>query len=141
MSNLDAADRTDVVELSIPVRADLVVLARLTAATMASRADFGVEEIEDLRLAVEELCLSIVRSDDGGGRLRFTYVRQRDAVEIACSLERDPEHVPDRQEGDRVVDDLSLRILDALVDEHRQEYLDGRPSAWLRKRRAGAATR
>ncbi|MGH9092452.1 MAG: hypothetical protein ACRDZR_13925 [Acidimicrobiales bacterium] len=135
-----AVDRADVVELTIPVRADLVVLARLTAATMASRADFGIEEIEDLRLAVEELCLSIVRSDDGGGRLRFTYVRQDGMVEIACSLERDPEEAPGRPAGDRVVDDLSLRILDALVDEHRQELLDGRPSAWLRKRRARPAT-
>ena len=55
---------TDVVELTIPVRADLVVLARLTAATVASRADFDVEEIEDLRLAVDELCISQVQ---GGG--------------------------------------------------------------------------
>ena len=140
MTGDGAVDRADVVELTIPVRADLVVLARLAAATMASRADFGVEEIEDLRLAVEELCLSIVRSDDGGGRLRFTYVRRDDMVEIACSLERDPEEAPGRPEGDRVVDDLSLRILDALVDEHRQELLDGRPSAWLRKRRARATT-
>jgi anti-sigma regulatory factor (Ser/Thr protein kinase) len=140
MSDNGAVDRADVVELSIPVRADLVVLARLTAATMASRAEFGIEEIEDLRLAVEELCLSIVRSDDGGGRLRFTYVRQDDAVEIACSLERDPDDVPARPDADRVVDDLSLRILDALVDEHRQELLDGRPSAWLRKRRAHAVS-
>ena len=30
------------VDLSIPVQADLVVLARLAAATLASRAGFGV---------------------------------------------------------------------------------------------------
>jgi serine/threonine-protein kinase RsbW len=128
--------RADVVELSIPVRADLVVLARLTAATMAARAEFGVEDIEDLRLAVEELCLSIVRSDDDGGRLQFTYRREGDSVEIACTLERDPDAGPATTTTDRVVDDLSLRILDALVDEHGQDLLDGRPSAWLRKRRA-----
>ncbi len=129
------AARTDVVELSIPVRADLVVLARLTAATMASRADFGVEEIEDLRLAVEELCLSIVRSD-GGGRLHFTYRREDDTVRIACSLEAEPEDEPSHASDDRVLDDLSLRILDALVDQHGRELRDGRPSAWLSKRRA-----
>lgn len=138
MNDRPPAGHADVVELTIPVRADLVVLARLTAATMAARADFGVEEVEDLRLAVEELCLSIVRGDGAGGRLRFTYVRQDDAVEIACSLECDAGSGPGPQDGDGVVDDLSLRILDALVDEHRQEILDGRPSAWLRKRRARA---
>ena len=67
---------SELVELSIPVRADLVVLARLTAATVASRAGFGVDEIEDLRLAVEELCLSVVDGDDGG-RLHLTYAARR----------------------------------------------------------------
>lgn len=138
LSDPGASARADVVELSIPVRADLVVLARLTAATMAARAEFGIEEIEDLRLAVEELCLSIVRSDDGGGRLQFTYRRQDDAVEIVCTLELDPDADPGAP-PDRVVDELSLRILDALVDEHGQELLDHRPSAWLRKRKARSA--
>jgi len=33
---------SDVVELTLPVKADLVVLARLTAATVASRANFDI---------------------------------------------------------------------------------------------------
>ena len=48
---------SEAVELIIPVQSDLVVLARLTAATVASRAGFNVEEVEDLRLAVDELCV------------------------------------------------------------------------------------
>jgi serine/threonine-protein kinase RsbW len=123
----------DLVELSIPVRADLVVLARLTAATVASRAGFGVEEIEDLRLAVEELCLSLVEGDEGG-RLELTYARDEHAIEITCILEGGDQHRPNGSaEGGH--DDLSLRILDALVDEHGRETRDGRPCAWLRKRR------
>jgi len=54
---------SDVVELTFPVRSDLLVLARLTAAALASRADFGIEDIEDLRLVVEELCLSVVGNE------------------------------------------------------------------------------
>lgn len=126
----------DLVELSIPVRADLVVLARLTAATMASRSGFGVEEIEDLRLAVEELCLSVVRSD-GEGRLHFLYRRADDVVEIACNLELQPGEDGSRPAPeDSSGDDLSIRILDALVDEHGREMSGEAPSAWLRKRRA-----
>jgi len=121
----------DVVELTIPVKADLVVLARLTAATVASRAGFGVEEIEDLRLAVEELCLSLVGADDNG-RLRFAYRRTDDAVTITCTFE--PEGTGNQEA--RTGDELSLRILDALVDEHGRNG-DGREAtAWLRKRRA-----
>ena len=121
----------DLVELSIPVRADLVVLARLTAATVASRAGFGVEDIEDLRLAVEELCLSLVGADDNG-RLHFAYRRTEDAVTITCTFEPEDDAGSDQ----RAADDLSLRILDALVDEHGREGGDKNSVAWLRKRRA-----
>jgi anti-sigma regulatory factor (Ser/Thr protein kinase) len=140
-----AGDAGAVVELSIPVQADLVVLARLTAATVASRAGFGVEEIEDLRLAVEELCLSLVGPDDNG-RLRLAYQQTDDAVTITCTFEPEGTGEPQgtresggagsRGAGDtRPEDELSLRILDALVDEHGRDS-DGRGAvAWLRKRR------
>lgn len=120
------------VELSIPVQADLVVLARLTAATVAGRAGFGVEDIEDVRLAVEELCLSLVGSEQDG-RLHFTYDVEGDAITVGCWFE-----TPDgaAQPRGREADDLSLRILDALVDEHGRGDHKGHPSAWLCKRRA-----
>jgi serine/threonine-protein kinase RsbW len=123
------------VDLAIPVQADLVVLARLAAATVASRAGFGVEDIEDLRLAVEELCLSLV-SGGGNGRLHLNYECEDEAITVTCRYETDGS-VGGPRPGD--ADDLSLRILDALVDEHGHELRDGRPCAWLCKRRSGAA--
>lgn len=120
------------VDLSIPVQADLVVLARLTAATVAGRAGFGVEDIEDLRLAVEELCLSLVGARQDG-RLHLTYECEGDAITVDCWYEAGDQEAQGRG-GD--VDDLSLRILDALVDEHGHDLREGRPSAWLCKRRA-----
>jgi serine/threonine-protein kinase RsbW len=120
------------VELSIPVQADLVVLARLTAATVAGRAGFGVEDIEDLRLAVEELCLSLVGAAQDG-RLHFTYDVEGDAITVDCWYEAaDGGSTP----RGRDADDLSLRILDALVDEHGRGEHKGHQSAWLCKRRA-----
>jgi serine/threonine-protein kinase RsbW len=125
------------VDLSIPVQADLVVLARLAAATVASRAGFGVEDIEDLRLAVEELCLSLVgsRSD---GRLHLNYECEGDAITVRCRYEADSAGAKDAVSRSADADDLSLRILDALVDEHGHEVEDGRQSAWLCKRRTDA---
>ncbi len=121
---------SDRVELSIPVRADLVVLARLTAATVGARAGFDVEEIEDLRLAVDELCLSMV-GRNGSGRFHLTYVGGEDDVEVTCEYEPGAEdHAVYLAEPD----DLSIRILDALVDEHGRDRTD-KPRAWLRKRR------
>lgn len=123
---------TDIVELSIPVTADLVVLARLTASTVAVRSNFDVEEVEDLRLAVDELCISMVH-DQTDGRLRLRFTWDDDEVEVSCS------YLP--ASGDRTgsvtptADGLSERILDALVDEHGHGDEDGHAGAWLRKRR------
>jgi serine/threonine-protein kinase RsbW len=123
----------DVVELSIPVRADLVVLARLTAATVASRAGFDVEEIEDLRLAVDELCVSLV--DEGGaGRLALRFVRGDQEIEVSCIYQSDG--TTGRRTAGASSDGLSARILDALVDEHGRDSTNGCPRIWLRKRRA-----
>ena len=135
MRRMESSAGTTSVDLSIPVRADLVVLARLAAATLASRVGFGVEDIEDLRLAVEELCLSVVGSGDDDGRLHLNYECEGDAITVTCRYEADG-----APSGARLgaSDDLSLRILDALVDDHGHELRDHRPSAWLSKRRSDA---
>lgn len=132
----DGAD--DVVELSIPVRADLVVLARLTAATVGSRAGFDVEEIEDLRLAVDELCVWLV-GDGAGGRLSLRFVRGGTEVEVSCVHHPgDSTAVAAAGDGTPTAppDGLSAAILDALVDEHGRDDCDGERRIWLRKRRA-----
>ncbi len=131
---------SDVVELSIPVRADLVVLARLTAATVASRANFDVEEIEDLRLAVDELCVSLV--DEGAeGRLALRFVRGNQEIGVSCIYHPDTTsggaegNSSGRAGADASSDGLSARILDALVDEHGRDSVNGHQRIWLRKRR------
>jgi hypothetical protein len=125
---------TDSVELTLPVQADLVVLARFTAATIASRADFDVEEIEDFRLAVDELCLSVV---DGApdGRLEIHFLRDEEQVEVACVFVPSSNGRSDGSGTERR-NELSDLLVDALVDEHGQEMEAGRRKAWLRKRRA-----
>lgn len=136
MTAAGRATRVDVVELSVPVQADLLVLARLGAATVAARAGFDLEEVEDLRLAVEELCLSVASADGGPQRIRLRYRLEGDTVEIRCVLEPDPDAGVPELLTDRTGGELSWRILDALVDEHGREEVDGRPAAWLRKRRS-----
>lgn len=122
---------TDLVELTIPVTADLVVLARFTAATVASRADFDVEEIEDLRLAVDELCLSVVQ-DGVAGELNLQFMHDGEEIEVSC---RHKGIRPPPSAADEHLDGMSGRILDALVDTHGLRIEDGQRHAWLRKRR------
>jgi serine/threonine-protein kinase RsbW len=124
---------TDTVTLSLPVRSDLLVLARITAATMASRADFDIEEIEDLRLAVDELCLSVV----GGARsgtVSLEFSLDSDTIAITCELFRSGEPADGDEPGEP--DDLSIRLIEALVDEHGRDSGTGGRRAWVSKRRS-----
>jgi serine/threonine-protein kinase RsbW len=51
----------DTVELRIPAKAEWVAVARLAVAAVASRSDFSLEDIEDIRLAIAEACTSVIR--------------------------------------------------------------------------------
>src|SRR5215218_3002901 len=52
--------------LIIPGKPDFLRLARLAAADAGSRAGLTFDEIEDLRIAVDELCHSVMRADGTG---------------------------------------------------------------------------
>src|SRR4051794_17777461 len=59
-------EHPDEIRLIIPGRPDFLRLARLAAADAGSRAGLTFDEIEDLRIAVDELCHSVMRADGTG---------------------------------------------------------------------------
>ena len=81
------ANRTDVVELQIPARAEWVAVARLAVAAVASRQRFSVDEIEDIKLAVAESCTNCdpARPDDGDDRDRVRSYRRQHRVRYATA--------------------------------------------------------
>lgn len=125
----------DRIELTFPARGDLIVLARLVTSAISARAGFDIEELEDLRLAVGELCLLTLQGHDSRyGDLRLELSVFDDAIGVQCTLEHAApggETQPDEDESAL----LSQQILDALVNEHGRESQDGSVRTWLRKRR------
>lgn len=132
MEKLASGDR---IELTFPARGDLIVLARLVTSAISARAGFDIEELEDLRLAVGELCLLTLQGHDSRyGDLCLELSVFDDAIGVQCTLEHAApggEAQPDEDESAL----LSQQILDALVDEHGRESQDGSVRTWLRKRR------
>ncbi len=126
----------DHVQLVFPARGDLVVLARLVASAISARAGFDIEELEDLRLAVGELCLIAMQGSDAKhGDLRLDFEVSEDSIEISCTLGgAAPSSATPDADGDEA-DQLSEQILAALVDEYGRQQEDGSARAWLRKRR------
>jgi serine/threonine-protein kinase RsbW len=135
----DRLETGDRIELKFPARGDLIVLARLVTSAISARAGFDIEELEDLRLAVGELCLLTLQGGDpDSGDLCLELSVQGDAIEVVCTLRRAGAAQAAQPEGDEAAR-LSQQILDALVDEHGRESSDGSARAWLRKRRGGHA--
>jgi hypothetical protein len=102
----------DEVRLLVPAFPEFLRLARVTAAGLAGRLGFSYDEVEDLRLAIDELCFGLTGPIGRRGTVELRYVMLDDGLEVAG-------------EG-RFVDDitpvgltdLSRVILGALVDEH-----------------------
>ena len=85
----DSLRTGDRIELKFPARGDLIVLARLVTSAISARAGFDIEELEDLRLAVGELCLLTLQgSDAGSGDLCLELTVLDDAIGVASTLDR-----------------------------------------------------
>ena len=126
------ADSADQVELLLPVRAELWVLARMSASAIASRLDFGFDAVEDLRLAIDELCNSCAAGAAPESRLRLEYRWDGDTIHVACEV------APIEPDTPVAADTLALsaRILDALVDDHGIDPVEARSRrGWLTKTR------
>ena len=122
----------DEVRLAVPATPEFLRLARVTATGLASRLGFTFDEVEDLRLAIDELCYALIGSKGRVGFVELRYVVLGEALEV--------EGVGNFEEtvGDITLSELSERILTALVDEHDLAPTDGHPRFRLLKRRAGA---
>jgi serine/threonine-protein kinase RsbW len=102
----------DEVRLTMPANPQLLRVARLTAAGLAGRLGFSFDEIEDVKIAVDELCFTLVGSKGRPGTLSLRYVLDTDrlVIEGTGSL--------DGLTGDPTPSELSSQILAAVVDEH-----------------------
>lgn len=118
------------IELVLPADKRLVRVARLVASGVATTAGFDVEEVEDLRIAVDELCTALVEGGDGGALLlgfdmgdgEVTILGTTTATGVAAF---EPERLA-----------LSRQILAVVVDEHELHTDHGQISVHLHKRRS-----
>jgi hypothetical protein len=125
------------VRLVVPATPEFLRLARVTATGLASRLGFSYDDVEDLRLAIDELCFALIGSKGKEGTMTLRYAMPEDgALEIEGSgrfAGQAAEPPPP------ALSDLSKQILGALVDEY--EVFVGehdQPSFRLRKERPGA---
>ncbi len=129
----------ELIEIFFPSSVELIVLARFTAATIGARANFDLNEIDDLRLAVDELSVSLGPLD-GDTCLRYDFVRDDDIVTVHCTREPTAGDGGARRAGTDTLNwqharELSEQLLDELVTAHGREIINGRSVAWLSMQR------
>ncbi len=131
-SPLGVSTEAELVELSIPAQPELLSIPRLTAAAVAARAGFDVEEVEDIRLAIEELCLAAFEGR-GPGRLHLRFALRSQNLEVGCTFDPDDDRIQPDNARSEVAAGLTEQLLEALVDEHGTEVAAGVRRTWFRK--------
>lgn len=103
--------------LTIPGQPEFLRLARMAAADAASRVGLTYEEIDDLRIAVDELCFAVMGEEGSPAPLTLVYQIHPGAVSVSGSC---------AAEGPGPVQsELSRTIVAAVVDEHELGQRDG----------------
>jgi hypothetical protein len=107
----------DAVRLSVPASLEYVRIVRLTGSGVASRLGFDIEEIENFRVALDELA-SMAIDVASGGELEMTFfttdseLRVDGRAPIAAGVEV-------------AVESLTAQILKAVIDDYELRADDG----------------
>lgn len=107
------------VELHIPAEPEWVGVARLTAAGIASRLDFSIEDLEDLKLAVAEACNCCIQNG-GDGDVSMACELQSDRITIAVERRgalSKPGARPPASGDDAELGGLGVFLIRALMDD------------------------
>jgi serine/threonine-protein kinase RsbW len=98
------------VRIAIPASLEFVRIVRLTASGLASRLGFDVEEIDNLRIAVDELAGAVVDAS-GTGELEVTFSDREGELRIEG-------HAPAANGQPLAIDDLTAQILNSVCDKY-----------------------
>lgn len=124
----------DVVTVKLPAASAYLSVLRTATAGLAVRLDFTIDEIEDLRIAVDEACAMLLAQAVPGTDLTCEFELTGDAMRIAVSVLTVDGRTPSR-------DTFAWTVLSSLAGEvDATTGPDDRVTVTLQKRRgAGGA--
>ncbi len=104
----------DEIHLEVPTTPDLLRLVRVVASGLASRLGFAIDAVEDVRLAIDELCWTLASQAGPGSTLAVRFV----ILEGAFSIEGRLKPGPVGEVPDGALSAMSERILGTLVEDY-----------------------
>jgi serine/threonine-protein kinase RsbW len=124
VSDLDPAssaelDGASTVEVRTSASAALIPTIRAVASDLAARADFDLDAISDLRMAVDEACATLVDVAAPTSTLRCTFLVRPERIEVHAEVQAG--------HSDAVVstDTFGWRVLQTLADDVSVHHAPG----------------
>ncbi len=99
------------VEVSASASAALIPTIRAVASDLAARADFDLDAIADLRMAVDEVCATLVDLAAPATRLRCTFLLHPERIEVHAEVQAD------RPDSAVSTETFGWRVLQTLADK------------------------
>jgi serine/threonine-protein kinase RsbW len=99
------------VELRTTASTVAIPTIRMVAADLAARADFDLDSIDDLRMAVDDACAMLVRIAAHSATLSCRFTVRAERIEVTAEVDVDDLADP------LPTGSFSWRVLDCLTDE------------------------
>lgn len=123
------SQRGDIVVLTLPASSAYLSVLRTATAGLAARLQFTLDEIEDLRIAVDEACAMLLAGGESvDTELNCRFVLATDQITVTVSVPADNPALPSR-------DTFAWQVLAALAGSVEASVVDGRLIIELTKRR------
>jgi serine/threonine-protein kinase RsbW len=90
------AESEDVVELRLPADSAYLSVLRTATAGLAARLDFTLDEIEDLRIAVDEACAMLLPDAVPGASMTCSFALADRALAVTVTVPSQTGRVPRR---------------------------------------------
>ena len=81
-----SGSKRDLVAVRLPAASAYLSVLRSTTAGLAARLDFTLDEIEDLRIAVDEACAMLLPAAVPGADLEVEYELASDALRVSVTV-------------------------------------------------------
>jgi serine/threonine-protein kinase RsbW len=125
------------INVAVPARPDFLHVVRSVTASVAARLDLGYDDIEDLRIAVDEACAQLLSASGRAAQINLIITPSEGQVEVVVCTDGDVREWPPAG----VEASLIWQILNGLTDAPSFERFDGKPGMRLVKAVAPAAGR
>jgi len=121
------------VEVRVPAEGTFVATLRLVAASLGARCELTVDDIEDLRLAVDEACALILPLAAPGTELEARFVLAPGSLAVTASVTKG------QSDGQFDRSGFAWTVLTALASDVVVDDADERTAITVTKRREAAA--